>query len=395
MSDLEFRVGDIVKFIGVDNIGDTVPNFQAANVAPSSEFRINGKSIVGSRYFSDWGRITWIGNGYYMVEYSDIDDKLLRLAFSKTKFQLVRNEGDKDKIDLTKLDRIVIADETKEEILSVLKQHKFSKKLFDDWGLGEVMDYGRGMTLMFYGPPGTGKTGMARAIAQATSKELLVVTAAEIQSSEPGGANRNIQEAFKNAKAKNMVLFLDECDSLITSRADLGMILASEVNTLLTGIEKFEGVCILATNRIGNMDEALERRISLIVEFPRPNEAQRIQIWKTMLPAKMPVCEKVSVEELAKHEYSGGEIKNIILQAARLAVSSESDKVELHHFEKAMSRLKKSQGLMGTDSRYDQRGRQDVEMTASGRLAKTRVKMSTFLEVEAKKRLGETDTKPN
>jgi SpoVK/Ycf46/Vps4 family AAA+-type ATPase len=385
-SDLAFRPGDIVKFVGVEDIGDSVPEFQTSGVAPSAEFWLQGKTVVGARYFDNWGIVTWAGNGYYVVQYDDLDNKEVRLAFAKTRLQLVRNEGDKNKIDFTKLDRIVISDETKEEIIAVLKQHKNVDKLFEEWGLGEVMEYGRGMTMMFYGPPGTGKTGMARAIAESLQTGLEVISAAEIQSSEPGGANRNIQDAFKNAKAKKSILFLDECDSLITSRADLGMILASEVNTLLTEIEKFEGVCILATNRIENMDEALERRISLIVEFPRPNEAQRLNIWKTMLPAKMPMCKKVKVEDLAKHDYSGGEIKNVILSAARLAVSTESDKVEQVHFDKAMARIAKSQGLMGTKSRYDQRGgRQDLGVgVGKGNLTVDRG-ISTFLQKEADK----------
>lgn len=385
-TDLVFSIGDIVKFVDVNSIGDEIPPFQTANVAPQSEFLIpnDAKNKVGSDYFKNWGLVTWVGNGYYIVQYSDVNNTLVRLAFSKTKLQLVREEGHKSKIDLTKLDRIIIAPETREEIISVLKQHNHSAKLFDEWGLGEIMEYGRGMTMMFYGPPGTGKTGMARAIANALSQELLVVSAAEIQSSEPGGANRNIQQAFENARAKNMILFLDECDSLITSRADLGMILASEVNTLLTEIEKFEGVCILATNQINRMDEALERRISLIVEFPRPNEEQRFHIWKTMLPAKMPLHEDVKIEDLAKHDYSGGEIKNIILQSARLAVSSESDKVGMEHIEKAMARIRKSKGLMGTQSRYDQR--EDLQMTGKSGFTKSRVKISDFLQTEAEKR---------
>lgn len=259
-----------------------------------------------------------------------------------------------DSFNLSKLSDLVVSAEVREEIEAVLKQHKHGNKMFDEWGLGKVIEYGRGMTFLFYGPPGTGKTWAANCIAKVFGCDLLSIGAAEIQSSEPGGANRNIQNAFKGAKDKGSVLFLDECDSLITSRNDVGMILGGEINTLLTEIEKSEGVVILATNRIENLDAALERRISLIVEFPEPNFSQREEIWKRMLPRKMPLGKGVSPKILAEHKLTGGQIKNITLQAARLAVASGAKKVSIAHFDAAIERIKKSKSLMGSASRYHQ-----------------------------------------
>lgn len=256
--------------------------------------------------------------------------------------------------DASKMEALIIEQKVKDEIVAVLDQHKNHDKLFKEWGLGDVIEYGRGMTFMFYGSPGTGKTFGAHCIAKAMGTELLVISAADIQSSEPGGANRAIQQAFKEAKSKKSVLFLDECDSLIASRNDLGMILASEVNTLLTEIEKFEGVAILATNRIENMDEALERRISLIVEFPKPDYEMRKKIWGKLLPKKMPLGKEVSIDDLAKNELTGGQIKNVVLHAARMALADGKEKVEMKHFTTSIERLNKSKNLMGSASRYRQ-----------------------------------------
>lgn len=254
--------------------------------------------------------------------------------------------------DLAKLDSLVIAKEVKDEIQAVLKQHKNSKKLFEEWGLAETIEYGKGMTFLFHGTPGTGKTWGANCIAKVVGQELLTLGAAEIQTSEPGGANRNIQNAFKTAKEEGKVLFLDECDSLITSRDDVGMILGSEINTLLTEIEKYEGICILATNRIENLDEALERRISLIVEFPEPTFDQRKAIFEKLIPKKMPLGKDVLMEKLAEHKLTGGQIKNVVIQAARLALSDEAKQVDLKYFDSAIERLQKSKSLMGSRARY-------------------------------------------
>jgi len=291
--------------------------------------------------------ISW-DNGSRNI-YSILDAKIVpHHDAPKPKGKTGWKKGDKSAtLDTTKLDPLIIDPAIKSEIVALLQQHKHADKIFDEWGLGELIEYGRGMTLMFHGGPGTGKTFGARCIAKALGKELLVIGAAEIQSSEPGGANRAIQEAFATCEKDNKVLFIDECDSLIANRANLGMILASEINTLLTEIEKCEGVVILATNRISDMDSALERRLSLIIKFPNPSLEQRIAIWKGLLPAKMPLNIDVEIERLAAHELTGGLIKNIVLQAARLAVADNAKDVQMAHFDKAIARVKSSQNLMG------------------------------------------------
>lgn len=284
------------------------------------------------------------------------------------------------KLDSAALDPLVLDHATKTEILAVLQQHHKRDKLFKEWGLGDTIEYGRSMTFMFHGKPGTGKTWGAHCIAKALNQELLIISAAEIQSSEPGGANRAIQNAFAAARDEGKVLFLDECDSLITQRNDVGMILASEINTLLTEIEKFEGVCILATNRIETMDEALERRVSLIVEFPFPKFAERKQIWEKMLPKKMPLEEDVNLDVLAKHKLSGGQIKNIVLQAARLAVGVDAEKVTKAHFDTAIARFNSSKDLMGNRSRYRQ-GNEDFGR-GTGSKIKTSGSLHKFLDTD-------------
>lgn len=62
------------------------------------------------------------------------------------------------------------------------------------------------------------------------------------------------------------MVFFDECESLFESR-DSGR---NRVASLLTEIERFEGILILATNRPHDMDEAMHRRIALAIEFPPP-----------------------------------------------------------------------------------------------------------------------------
>lgn len=238
------------------------------------------------------------------------------------------------------LDDVIIPDQTKQDILSAMNQVKHSKKLFEDWGLGEVIEYGKGVTLLFFGPPGTGKTLIARKIAKALRYPLVELTTAELESSEPGQYERNLKAHFSNKKKQ--VIFLDECDSIIQSRQGMGQIMSGQNNFLLKAIEGFEGVLIMATNRIDSLDEALERRISMIIEFHAPDREARKKIWAIHLPKKMPLDEKFTVEDASKLELTGGQIKNIVLNAARFAVSEEADKVMEKHFERAIARVMKS-----------------------------------------------------
>lgn len=253
-------------------------------------------------------------------------------------------------INTKHLDKLVVPADKKKAIVEVLEQHKHEAKIFDKWGLKDTIEYGRGMTMLFWGPPGTGKTWATTCIAKALGKGVISIGAAEIQSSEPGGANRAIQEAFATAKSEKKVLFLDECDSLITNRAHVGMILGSEINTLLTEIEKFEGVCVLSTNRIDTLDPALERRISLIMEFPEPDFEGRMAIWKNIIPKKFPLDKKtVTFEKLAEYALTGGLIKNALLNVARAAASAKAKKVTMKHFDEGIKKVIKSQGLMGKE----------------------------------------------
>lgn len=361
----ELQIGDVVECSGV--FEDFFPG--KATVSGLVTHQTNERQFLLQRHDGKgWNAVDTqtmhiIGESFWHVEKKEahyltivgIDKN--EMAKRKTKVLPKQTEFNPKELDAVVLDK-----EVRDEIEAVLKQHKHAGKIFDEWGLGSVIEYGRGMTFLFYGPPGTGKTWTAHCIARALGKELLILSASDIQTSEPGGANRNIQQAFATAKNDKKILFLDECDSIITNRSDVGMILSSEINTLLTEIEKFEGVCILATNRIETLDEALERRISLIVEFPEPDFPKREKIWERMLPKKMPVGDKVTPKKLAESKLTGGQIKNAVLQAARLALAGESKEVSLAHFESAIERIHKSKSLMGNSSRYKQiRVREDFK----------------------------------
>lgn len=244
---------------------------------------------------------------------------------------------------------VVMSDEKREEIKVAMSQVDNQKQIFDTWGFSEVFEKGTAITLLFYGIPGGGKTMTAQAIASDLNADLKIYGNAEIQSSEPGGAERVIKKMFETARSffldnkKQQVILLDECDALLYDRNKVGVILGAQINTLLTEIEKHDGVVIFTTNRIGVLDPALERRIAAKIEFPFPDPIQRKAIWERMIPKKAPLADDVDFISLSGYELAGGNIKNAVLNAARTAAYKKEDKISMERFVTAAKRELSSQ----------------------------------------------------
>lgn len=237
------------------------------------------------------------------------------------------------------LDQLVLDEEARESLAMAVVQCQHADVLLGRWGLGDVIPYGRATTLLFHGPPGTGKTAAAEAIAAELGQSLMVVNESEVQNCFVGQTEKGIARVFAEAASANAVLFWDEIDAMLGDREGGKRWEVSQVNVLLQQLEKFEGVCVFATNRRMALDAALERRIALKIAFERPGRAERRKIWDILLPPKLPLARSVDVDVLADHDLSGGEIKNVILNAARLTLKrGRRARVRQADFEAAIRR---------------------------------------------------------
>lgn len=245
-----------------------------------------------------------------------------------------------EKKTIVEFDSVIISDDKRKQIMEALEQHHQQDLIFDTWGFGETIEKGRGVIILFYGPPGTGKTLTAQAIAHQLGYKLNIIATADIESSVPGEPERKIREHFKEAKGKKTILLFDECDSLIYSRKNVGPVLAAQINELLSSIERFDGVVLFTTNRLGVLDEAVNRRIALKLEFEMPTAAERVLIWKRMFPKKAPLASNIDWDKLASIEITGGYIKNTVLRAARMAAAEKIDnakkKIKMSHLVEAL-----------------------------------------------------------
>lgn len=246
------------------------------------------------------------------------------------------NDGDDDEYRLVKpratFSDLVVSADVAERLRQALAFVRHRNVILEDWGFGRHIHYGRGLGLLFCGPPGTGKTLAAEAFAGELGKDLWVADCSGIVSKWEGDTDKHIARLFDSAGMADTVLLIDEADGLFASRE---MAMHSwqlrQVNCLLQGIERYEGVVILTTNNELALDRALERRLAAIIEFPRPGREEREALWRRLLPKEMPLAGDVDLSRLARLDLTGGEINKAVFAASAAALARGPDAAIVTH----------------------------------------------------------------
>lgn len=250
---------------------------------------------------------------------------------------------------------IILANNVIEQLQDVIYSKKNREKVFDEWGLSTVLseDVNR-LAVNLYGPPGTGKTMAAHVIANELNRNLLCVNYSEIESKYVGETAKNLEKVFKFAKDKNLIIFFDEADAMLSKRVS-NMNNSTDVSVnqtrsvLLMLMNDYEDIILFATNFINNFDEAFMRRIQFHIKFELPCSKTRKILWDKYIPKKMP--NTANIHELADNydNVSGSDISNAVRMAAFKAARLNENYVDNKYFHESISNIinskKENKGL--------------------------------------------------
>ncbi|ODS25046.1 hypothetical protein AB835_00640 [Candidatus Endobugula sertula] len=209
-------------------------------------------------------------------------------------------------------------------------------RVLDDWKFLVGKRGARGVRMLFSGPPGTGKTLSAEVMAKALGVELLQVDLSRVVSKWVRETEKNLADVFNTAESTRAVLFFDEADALFGKRTEVSdahdRYANLETSYLLSRLERYDGLAILATNYRQNIDTAFCRRLEFIVEFEEPGVDERLKLWQCHIPDTAPLDTDVNLSELAMlFPIVGGHIRNAAVSAAFLA-AQDRRKINRQHF---------------------------------------------------------------
>jgi hypothetical protein len=241
---------------------------------------------------------------------------------------------------LAKWTDIVLPEDITDSLLELTARVRHRKTVYEKWGFDRSLTTARGITALFQGAPGTGKTMVAGVIARDLGLELYRVDVSRITSKWIGETEKNLGALFDAAEDGQVMLLFDEADSLFAKRTEVKTSVDRysnmEVNYLLQRLDSFEGIAVLTTNFGNAIDPAFKRRLTYRMTFPFPDEEMREQLWRTMIPAQVPIAGTIDFAGLSQRfRLSGGYIRNAALRAAFLAVE-EGSALTHEHLERAI-----------------------------------------------------------
>jgi hypothetical protein len=199
---------------------------------------------------------------------------------------------------------------------------------------------GTGVRALLAGPSGTGKTLACRLLAHALGKDLYRLDLSAVVDKYVGETEKNLHRVLSAAEDLDVVLLVDEGDSLLGGRTEVrsanDRFANLETNYLLQRIETYEGIVLVTTNSPDSIDPAFQRRMDVVLTLSDPGPAERWQLWELHLPPGhlVPAAHLDDVAERA--ELTGGQIRNAALHATLLALDDGSS-VGPGHLDRAVA----------------------------------------------------------
>ncbi|KAH0481518.1 MAG: hypothetical protein KVP17_000192 [Porospora cf. gigantea B] len=241
--------------------------------------------------------------------------------------------------------------------------------------------------VMFTGPPGVGKTEMTKAVAQECKVPLILVETSQVMDMWVGSGEKKIATIWEGARNlakmvpeyQGCLIVIDEIEAIVPKRngPDVPVHATRMVSTILQMVQgtldDSSTMLVCCTNYPGNIDDAFMSRVSEMVKFGLPSEADRADIFRKKLTASY----EPYLEEMAKKSvgFSGRDIQNVVDAAGRRRVHEVTDVItrDGKDAEKSMSadvyNVPHSYLLDAIDVKNKQRTAADSKKAADNQLA--------------------------
>jgi SpoVK/Ycf46/Vps4 family AAA+-type ATPase len=211
----------------------------------------------------------------------------------------------------------------------------------------------RGVRALFTGGSGTGKTLAACILAAELGMDLYRVDLAAVVNKYVGETEKNLQRLLAHAEELDVLLLLDEGDSLLGQRTQVrsanDRYANLETNYLLQRLENYQGVVVVTTNAGENIDKAFQRRMDVVVPFLPPQAAERWHIWQLHLPAHHAVSAPYLETVAARCALTGGQIRSAALHATLLALGEGGPVTDRHLEDAIQSEYRKAGAISPLD----------------------------------------------
>jgi transitional endoplasmic reticulum ATPase len=187
--------------------------------------------------------------------------------------------------------------------------------------------------VLLHGPPGTGKTLLAKAVANETNSNFLLINGPEIMSKYYGQSEENLRKKFEEAeKNAPSIIFIDEIDAIASkreeSKGEVERRVVAQLLTMMDGLKSRGKVVVIAATNIPNqLDPALRRpgRFDREIEIGVPGAPGRLNILKIHtrnMPLELKGKEKVELTDIARvtHGFVGADLSALAKEAAMIVL---------------------------------------------------------------------------
>ncbi|MBD3313609.1 CDC48 family AAA ATPase [Candidatus Woesearchaeota archaeon] len=338
--------------------------------APNNVFKQNllGRAVMKGDIMAMGGtkrrRTTMQESPFFEDVFSMLDESLMGFGFGDLKFIVVDTSPKQGAVLITDLTEIELNPEAVE-----VKEETFPEVSYEDiGGLEEEIKKVREMVelplkhpeiferlgidapkgVLMHGPPGTGKTLLAKAVANETQSNFILINGPEIMSKYYGQSEENLRKKFEDAeKNAPSIIFIDELDAIGLKReetkGEVERRVVAQLLALMDGLKSRGKVVVIGATNIPNLlDPALRRpgRFDREIDIGVPDKEGRLDILK-IHTRFMPLAKSVNLKDIAEitHGFVGADLAALAKESAMIVLRTLLPELRLQEEEAIPSEL--------------------------------------------------------